>query len=463
MASSRKRRQSEPRERVAAELARHVPRGARLTLALSGGVDSIVALDILAGLAPAHPFALECLHVNHGLSPNAGGWGRFARAAARRYGLRCTVRTADLAPHRRLGVEGAARAARYAAFARARADFVVLAQHQDDQAETVLLQLLRGAGLAGLSGMAPARAGGDERAPALLRPLLGVSRAEIERYARRRGLEWVEDESNADERFARNFLRRRVMPLLAELNPAAGANLARSAAHLAEGQALARSLAEIDARGTLRDGRLSVAVLAALPRGRAKNLLRWAIAAARVAPPDASRLDEMLRQLVAARTDAAVKIALDGAEVRRYRDSVWIVPLQPPPPPGFRARWDGRSALRLPELRGTLRFKATIGRGMKASALAAGMVEVRLRGGGEQFQPDPGRPRRLLKTLLQEIGLPPWERERLPLVYCGEKLVAVPGIGIAADVAAAPRERGWALTWTPLVDKLPKAPKAMIK
>jgi tRNA(Ile)-lysidine synthase len=171
----------------------------------------------------------------------------------------------------------------------------------------------------------------------------------------------------------------------------------------------------------------------------------------------------MLRQLVAARVDAAVRIALDGAEVRRYRDAVWIVPLQPPPPRGFRARRDGRRAWRLPELRGTLRFKATIGTGIKASVLAAGTVEVRLRGGGERFQLDPGRPRRLLKSLLQENGLPPWERERLPLVYCGEKLVAVPGIGVAAEVAAAPRERGWAVTWAPFADKLPKAPKAMIK
>jgi tRNA(Ile)-lysidine synthase len=460
MASSRKRRRSDLAERVAAELARHVPRGATLTLALSGGVDSVAALDILAGLAGAHPFALDCLHVNHRISPNADAWARFARAAARPYGLKCSVRLIDLAPYRRLGMEGAARAARYAAFARVRSDFLVLAQHRDDQAETVLLQLVRGAGVAGLAGMAAARATGG---PTLLRPLLGAARAELEAYARERGLRWVEDESNADERYARNLVRRRVMPLLARLNPAAAANLARSAAHLAEARALTRALAALDARDATRDGRLSAAALARLPAARARNLLRWTIAEAGLAAPDTARLDEVLRQLVGARADAEVRIVLDGAQVRRYRDAVWLVPVQAAPPAGFRARWDGRRAWHLPELGGTLRFKRTTGVGLAARALDGRPVEVRLRAGGERFQPDAGRPRRMLKTLLQERGIPPWERERLPLLYCAGKLVAVPGIGVAAGAAAAPGERAWTVSWGPARPKLPKSPKAMIK
>ena len=439
---------------------RHVPRGATLTLALSGGIDSIAALDILARLARSHPFALDCLHVNHRISPNAAAWARFARASARRYGLKCTVRTVDLAPHRRLGLEGAARAARYAAFARARADFVVLAQHRDDQAETVLLQLVRGAGVAGLAGMPAVRKPGG---PTLLRPLLGATRAEIERYARERGLEWVEDESNADERRARNFVRRRVMPLLVELNAAAAANLARSAAHLAEAHELARAVAALDAREAMREGRLSAAALARLPAARARNLLRWTITETGLVVPDAGRLDEILRQVVGARADATIRIALDGAEVRRYRDAVWIVAAQAAPPPAFRARWTGRPAWHLPELGGTLTFKATIGGGVAARALDRGQVEVRLRSGGERLQPDGRRPRRTLKALLQESAIPPWERERLPLLYSGGKLVAVPGIGVAAEAAAAAGERGWTVSWVPDRLKLPKSMKPMIK
>jgi tRNA(Ile)-lysidine synthase len=460
MASSRKRRRSDLPDRVAAELARHVPGGATLTLALSGGVDSIAALDILTGLARSHPFALDCFHVNHRISPNAGAWARFARAAARRYGLKCAVRAVDLAPYRRLGPEAAARAARYAAFARVRADFLVLAQHCDDQAETVLLQLVRGAGVAGLAGMAAVRRTGG---PTLLRPLLGATRAELERYARDRGLDWVEDESNADERYARNFVRRRVMPRLAELNPAAAANLARSAAHLAEALDLARELAALDARDAMHDGRLSAAALARLPPARARNLLRWTLAEAGAGAPDADRLEEMLRQLVSARADAGVRIALHGAQVRRHRDVIWIVPEQAAPPAGFRARWDGRRAWHLPELGGTLTFKRSTGAGVAARALDSGRVEVRLRAGGERFQPNRDRPRRTLKALLRESGLPPWERERLPLLYSAGKLVAVPGIGVAAAAAAAPGERGWAVSWTPLRAGLPKQVKAMIK
>jgi tRNA(Ile)-lysidine synthase len=460
MASSRKRRRSELADRVAAELARHVPAGATLTLALSGGVDSVAALDILAGLARTHPFALDCLHVNHRISPNAGAWARFARAAARRYGVKCAVRAVDLAPFRRLGPEAAARAARYAAFARVRTDFLVLAQHRDDQAETVLLQLVRGAGVAGLAGMAAAR---RTRGPTLLRPLLGATRAELEQYARGRGLEWVEDESNADERYARNFVRRRVMPRLVELNPAAAANLARSASHLAEALDLTRALAALDARDAMRDGRLSAAALARLPAARARNLLRWTLAEAGAGAPDADRLEEILRQLVSARTDAGVRITFDGVHVRRHRDAIWLVPEQATLPAGFTARWDGRRAWHLPELGGTLLFKRLTGAGVAARALEGGPVEVRLRAGGERFQPDRGRPRRTLKALLRESGLPPWERERLPLLYSNGKLVAVPGIGVAAAAAAAPGERGWAVSWAPRRAGLPKPAKAMIK
>ncbi len=448
MASSRKRLKSELLERVRHRLLEQVPNGARLTLGLSGGVDSVAALDLLARLAPGHPFTLSCLHVNHGISPNAGRWARFARATARRYGLRCSVRAVDLAPYRKLGLEGAARAARYAAFARADADFVVLAQHRDDQAETVLLQLLRGAGLPGLAAMPVIRdqSGGD--APRLLRPLLDGTRAEIEAYAREQGLEWVEDESNADERRPRNRLRRRVMPLLRELHPDPAASLARSAAHIAEAEALMQALAEIDARDATMDGRLRLASLARLARPRAKNLLRWLLSTAGGVAPESAQLDELLRQLLTARADGVVRVVVAGVEVRRFRDAVWVVAR----PRGkvrrdWRSRWDGRRSWPLPELGGVLRFKPAASAGISAAALARGPVEVRVRAGGERFQPDARRPRRTLKHLLQEAGVPPWEREALPLVYCGGALAFVPGIGVAAALQAGPRERGFVLSW----------------
>jgi tRNA(Ile)-lysidine synthase len=459
MASSRKRRSSDLVERVGAELARHVPHGARLTLALSGGVDSITLLELLAALAPRHPFALDCLHVDHGISPNAAKWARFARAAARRYGLRCTVKKADLAPHRALGLEGAARAARYALLAALPADFVALAQHEDDQAETVLLQLARGAGPAGLAGMPAVRPqpGRGRRAPpALFRPLLGATRAEIEAFARDQGLTWVEDESNADTRRARSLVRHRILPLLREINPRASANLARSATLMAEANDVVLAVAADDAAGAAVDGQLAVSVLAALPRARAKNVLRLALMQAGVAAPDSVRLEEALRQLLDARADAAVRVVVGEAEIRRFRGCVWVVRRTADVPVGFRARWPGGRTWPIPELGGALHLKRTTGRGLAVAAVRSGRLEVRLRRGGERLRTDTHRPRRALKALLQESGVPPWERERLPLLYCGGELAWVEGIGVAAALRAAPGEAGFEPIWERVSTKHPR-------
>ena len=444
MASSRKRPESDLAIRVRNKIAQHVRPGAHLALALSGGIDSVTALDLLARLAPAHPFTLSCVHVNHRISANASQWARFARRLAKRYGVRCLVRIVDVARYRRMGFEGAARAARYAALARVRADFIVLAQHQDDQAETVLLQLARGGGVLGLAGMPVVNV---TNGPLLLRPMLEISRAEIETYARARALKWVEDETNTDEGLARNRIRQRVMPELQRINPAAGSNLARSAAHLAEANELTQALAAIDAQAAMDDGRLQVAALARLPWARAKNVLRWVLARAKQEIPSTAQLDELLGQLLFARADATVRIVFGGVDLRRYRGGIWLVPRRAAAHPGFRAQWDGRRTWNLPELGGVLCFKRVKGSGLAAAALEPGQVEVRVRSGGERFQPESDRPRRALKALLQEAGIPPWERARVPLVYCGGRLAFVPGIGAAAHIHAQPGEPGVVLQW----------------
>ena len=450
MASSRKPRSSDLVERVDAELARHVPPGARLTLALSGGVDSIALLDLLAAAAPRYGLALDCLHVDHGISPNAAAWARFARAAARRYGLRCVVKRADLAPHRALGLEGAARAARYALLAALPADFVALAQHEDDQAETVLLQLARGAGPAGLAGMPavrPQSGRGRRPPPMLVRPLLGSTRAEIEAFALDRGLSWVEDESNADTRRARNLVRHRVLPLLRDINPQASANLARSAGLMAEANEILLAVAADDVAGATIDGRIAVSALAGLSRVRARNALRLVLTRAGISAPDSARLEEVLRQLLEARIDAAVRVAVGEAEVRRFRGYAYVIGREADVPAGFRARWPGGRTWSLPVLGGVLRFARAIGRGLAVAAVRSGGLEVRLRRGGERFRPDVRRPRRALKALLQESAIPPWERERLPLLYCGGELAWIAGIGVAAALQAGPGEAGLEPNW----------------
>src|SRR5499427_9879485 len=272
MGNSRKPSSSDLPERVAAALAPAVAPGCHLVVGLSGGVDSMVLLSVLAGLSTRFEFSLRALHVNHGISPNASRWADFCAEQCARLNVPLQTEAVDIRPYRALGLEAAARKARYEAFARVDADFVVLAQHRDDQAETLLLRLLRGAGLRGLSAMAPLRAHAGTRAK-LIRPLLEVSRAEIEAYARDAELQWVEDESNADIVRARNFLRHDVLPLLEKQFPAARAAIARAATHLGEGRELVDAMAQGDLAACGDGESVTVPALLALGEARAKNAL----------------------------------------------------------------------------------------------------------------------------------------------------------------------------------------------
>ena len=248
--------------------------GAHLALGLSGGVDSVALLSILLELAPALKVSLRAVHVNHGISPNAARWAEFCTGLCAKSGVTLQLETVDIGPYRNLGLEGAARRVRFEVFARVDADFIVLAQHRDDQAETLLLRLLRGAGARGLAAMSPLKSLAGARSR-LLRPLLGVSRAEIESYARLRGLEWVEDESNADTIRRRNFLRHHVFPLLERQFPAARATIARAAAHLAEARELLDEMARTDLERCSGPEGVDARDLLQLGDARAKNLLRY--------------------------------------------------------------------------------------------------------------------------------------------------------------------------------------------
>src|SRR6266508_1173727 len=273
MESSRNSSSSGLPEQGAAALAPAIPPGAQLALGLSGGVDSVALLSILLELAPALRFSLRAVHVNHGISPNAGRWAEFCSGLCGKSQVPLQLETVDLSPYRSLGLEGAARQARHEVFARLEADFVVLAQHRDDQAETLLLRLLRGAGLRGLAARSPSRSLPGSRAR-LLRPLLEVSRAEIEAYARLRGLDWIEDESNADTARRRNFLRREAIPLLERQFPAASATVARAAVHLAEARELLEEMARADLERCGDGAAVEIHSLRQLGEARAKNLLR---------------------------------------------------------------------------------------------------------------------------------------------------------------------------------------------
>ncbi len=476
MASSRKSRRSKRAatdlvSRVAGHLREYIGPGSRLVVGLSGGVDSVVLLDVLSRIARRRRLVLSALHVNHQISPNAGRWAAFCREVCRARDIplrvvRVKVKGGD-------SLEAAARAARYGALLAQKTDFVVLAHNQDDQAETLLLQLLRGAGVKGLAAMPVIRrdeGGGrstrregikmkvDGKAfkkghpssliphPLILRPLLDISRAEIETYASKRKLAWIEDESNADIYFLRNFLRHEVLPLIAGRFPSYRTTLARSARHFAEASKSLDELAVHDGAEYLRNGALQVAGLRKVSRGRARNLLRHFLASHGVIMPNADRLEEALRQLLTAKDDSGLRVDLGDYELRRFDQALHVVEKMSRPGADFSRVWRGERELALPELGGKLTMVKRRGSAISLTKLKAKPVTIRARRGGERLQPDRRRPRRSLKNLLQEAGVAPWLRDRLPLLFCGGKLVWAPGIGIdcefqaqAGEISVVPR------------------------
>ncbi len=416
---------------------------------LSGGLDSVTLLAVLAGLAGPLGFSLRALHVDHGISPNAPQWARFCEELCAGLGVPVQVERARIGDTRALGLEGAARRARYAILAREDADFVVLAHHRDDQAETLLLQLLRGAGPLGMAGMPALRALPGSRAR-VLRPLLGVARSEIEAWAREHGLAWIEDESNDDLELQRNFIRHRVLPLLEQRFPAARVTAARAAAHLAETESLLLALAQIDLEALGREREIELTGLRRLGPARAKNALRYLCQSRAIPLPSAAQADELHRQLIEAQDDRTVLVEIGGWQFRRFRGRLYIERARADVAAGFREEWTGENALPLLALGGVLRFKPEEGRGVSVRKLHRAGVTVRLRRGGERFQPDARRPHRTLKNLLQENGIPWWRRGRWPLVYCGEELVSVPGIGDDCAWQADRSEPGVIISWETL-------------
>jgi tRNA(Ile)-lysidine synthase len=347
---------------------------------------------------------VSAIHVHHGLSPSADRWAAFCRRLCKRLGVPLTVKKVTVAK-RGDGLEAAARKARYAVFREIRADLIALAHNRDDQAETVLMNLLRGAGPRGARGMLSKS---SSHGKTFLRPLLDVPREDIVAYAREHALEWIEDESNADESLTRNFIRHRLGPLLEQKYPRWKESLARAARHFARREA------------------------------GAEALLRKFLQGRGLRAPSEAKLVEMLKQLTSAGHKTLIEH--DGARLRVYRGRI----LEDRPGRALKpVLWKGQRRLALPALGGELRFRAARGKGFSKDLV----LQVRLRRGGERLQPDARRPRRTLKNLFQEAGVPPWERDRLPLLVSGEDVVWVPGLGVDVRYRAAKNAPGVLPEW----------------
>lgn len=414
-------------------------------VAFSGGVDSLCLLHALCAVRDELGRAVSALHVNHGLASEAEARAGRCVAQCAAWGVECRVLKARVRPRAGESLQSCARRERYAALAAqlAGGDVLLTAHHRDDQAETVLFHLLRGAGAPGLRAIPEWRGLG---AGHVCRPLLAFGRGDLLEYAKAHGLQWDEDAANRDLRFDRNHLRHRVMPPIFQRWPHAAQSLARSAAHMAEVEALLATLAHDDL-ARCRAGPppfipapgewLAVPSLTQLPPPRMRNALRAWLGAHGLPALSAARLDRLCESLAAPTHSRAMRFDIKTAAVRRYRDFL-MVDLQP----GARLRGEKKITVGegggagFPELGYKIICRQSAGRGLAQSALKGAECSVRPRAGGERCRVAGAVHRRALKKILAERGIPPWQRSRLPLVFIGERLAAIPGLFVCHWCAA---------------------------
>ena len=408
--------------------------GGPFCVALSGGADSCVLLHALVELRRQGRLVINALHVNHGLHPQAAVWEAHCVELCRTYSVPLETGKLDIGDSGHGGVEARARAARYAWFEARIGDGTLLtAHHRDDQVETVLLRLLRGTGIAGVSGMRAIRPLGRGW---VMRPLLKFWRADLERYARDRALKWVTDPSNADLGLARNYMRHRVLPVVTRRWPTAPAQIARFAEHAGQAQTILEAVAASDLDNVTHrresavsggGGRLRLADVVALENARLRNLIRHWFQQCGFAAPSARRLEEIIRRMVQDLEGSATVMAWSGRELRRYDGWLYLMRALRFPDARDEWSWDMRAPLQLPVIDGCLHAQHATGAGLALARIAA-QLTVRWRRGGESCRL-PGRDHRhVLKKLFQENRIPPWQRSRIPLLYTDDCLAAVVGL-----------------------------------
>jgi len=425
MASSRKLQQS-PKP------------GKRIAVALSGGLDSVVLLDTVCKAQAQRNIKQQtknqtkneiyAFHIHHGLQKPADDWLIFCEKLAKQYKVHFDFRLLHLNTAETQGnIEARARAGRYEALADLCEEYgvedLLLAHHQNDQAETVLLQLLRGSGVAGLSGMPGNRKiisqAQNNKNITLWRPLLNQSRQELEAYAKENKLKWIEDPSNQDRKYRRNAIRKDIIPKLEKIQPEALANMARSAELLGEAQQLLNRLAQQDGKAILIQEQLKVMPLLALAKKdlpAANNVLRYWLQTQQLAMPSQERLQAWWRDLAKVKADAKLEWVHDEKKIYLWRGMLQVGNTE-------EGRWDFKT---LPANSTQLGLPAD----WVKEAQENQQIHLKERQGSEKIQIKPKTPRKTLKNLFQEADVPPWERQA-PLLYINDELVAVAGIGLS--------------------------------
>ena len=417
-------------------------------VAYSGGMDSHVLLAVTRQAAARLAVPVRAIHVNHRLHPDAGRWQAHCVQVCAELGVPLQVIAVDAAAAPGQSPEACAREARYAALRQAlrRDEVLLFAHHQDDQAETFLLQLLRGAGPRGLAAMPRLSAFAAGR---LFRPFLPLPRTQLREFAMRCGLQWVEDPGNRDERYARNYLRHQVLPLLKARWPGLGKTISRSAQWCAQAQ----QLIERDSQALLAAARsaaeprcLALQRLEEYTLPQQAQILRTWLQQLQLDRPGAGHLQQILQCLIPARQDAVPVVRWATTEVRRYRSLLYAGRVLPAADQAA-YRWDITHTARLKLAHWVLQASAEQGRGLRQAACGGGL-EVRFRHGGERCALAGGR-HQSLKKRLQQLAVPPWERSRIPLLLLDGQVVAIGDRWISPAYTARGQEWGYVLVLTP--------------
>jgi tRNA(Ile)-lysidine synthase len=423
-----------------------LPPDAAVCVAFSGGLDSTVLLHSFAQLAAEQgSYRVRAIHIDHGLHADSALWRDHCERQARALQVEFTAIRVNVIGIEEVGLEAAARDARYDAFVKElrAGEYLLVGHHADDQLETMLLALMRGAGVLGLGGMQVVEPFANG---ILLRPLWNFAREELEAWARAQALQWLTDPSNDNHSLDRNFIRHRIASALRERWPAAAQTALRSSQHLQEAWRTLEQLAAIDAGPAIDGDCLSVAALGALNPERRRNLLRYWIRRRGARAPSTRKLAGIEHDMLAASPDRVPCVGWDGWEIRRHRGWLYCEQKLPPLATELTLDWPAHTSLELPAGLGTLRISPGAPGRLSAVKLPATLT-VRFRAGGETLQPAGHAIHHKLKKLLQASAILPWWRERLPLVYAGKQLVAVGDLWIADEFAARNGEPAVSVVW----------------
>ena len=400
-------------------------------VAFSGGLDSSVLLYAVSQLKEKSYGEITAVHVHHGLSKHANEWAEFCEERAKKCGVRFVLRKVTV-PSGGAGFEAEARQLRYEVLEeearKSAADAILTAHHLDDQLETFLIQWMRGSGPAGLAAMPPLL---RKDGCTIMRPLLGFQRTELERFAEIRGIKWVEDESNEDMKYLRNAIRHNIIPELEKIRPGFKTAAARSIELIAEAAETLRDVAEDDFnQASENDGKyLRIDDFLALPAGRRARVLRLWLDRVGLKPLPRTRLLEMIRQIKETTKQSVCLMFSDGLEIRKYGSRLMVTEHEKPESEAeIIVEWHGEPEIDLPQYNGKLVFTPAE-EGFNEGYLKAQPLSIRRRSGGEKIKIHKFRPRKALKMLFQEAGIPEFERKNLPLVWRGKTLIYVGGVG----------------------------------